>query len=206
MSRTGIIASYLTLRLLVQGIYPVGSIWTRSQTFHLTAFSRNLRSFGAQSAQTENTREVLSPTGGSDSIAPILGVEVAAVPKVKQLTVSCDNIPGSLARVAGIIGGAKVNILALNASAAGAMGYIQFVVDNGAKAKKALKRAGYSCYEEIVLHTTLPNVPGALAQFVKKLSAKNINIGACYQTTVKGSKSASVVLAVSHPESAALVR
>jgi len=74
------------------------------------------------------------------------------------------------------------------------------VVDNGAKAKKALKREGYSCYEEIVLHTTLPNVPGALAQFVKKLAAKNINIGGCYQTTVEGSKNASVVLAVSHLE------
>ena len=114
--------------------------------------------------------------------------------------------PGSLARVASIIAGAKVNILALNATASGAMGYIQFVVDHGAKAKKALKREGYSCYEEVVLHTTLPNVPGALAQFVKKLAAKNINIGACYQTTVEKSKNASVVLAVSRLESAALVR
>jgi len=128
------------------------------------------------------------------------------VPKVKQLTISCDNAPGSLARVASIIAGAKVNILALNATASGAMGYIQFVVDHGAKAKKALKREGYSCYEEVVLHTTLPNVPGALAQFVKKLAAKNINIGACYQTTVENSKNASVVLAVSRLESAALVR
>src|SRR5229473_3360866 len=89
------------------------------------------------------------------------------------------------ARIAGILGSAKVNILALNASSAGAMGYIQFVVDNGAKAKKALKGNGISCYEEFVLHTTLPNVPGALAQLAKKLAAKDINIGACYQTTVK---------------------
>jgi hypothetical protein len=128
------------------------------------------------------------------------------VPKVKQLTVSCDNTPGSLARVASIIGAAKVNILALNASAAGAMGYIQLVVDNGAKAKKALKREGFSCYEELVIHAVLPNVPGALAQFAKKLASKNVNIGACYQTTVEGAKQASVVLAVSHLESAASVR
>jgi len=149
---------------------------------------------------------LLSATDGSGRIAQIQRAEDSPVPKVKQLTISCDNAPGSLARIAGILGSAKVNILALNASSAGAMGYIQFVVDNGAKAKKALKREGYSCYEEVVLHTTLPNVPGALAQFVKKLAAKNINIGACYQTTVEGSKNASVVLAVSHLESAALVR
>jgi hypothetical protein len=132
--------------------------------------------------------------------------EDSPVPKVKELTISCDNAPGSLARVAGILGQAKVNILALNATAPGAMGYIQFVVDNGVKAKKALEREGFSCYEEIVLHTTLPNVPGALARFAKKLAVKNINIGACYQTTVKGSKNASVVLAVSPLESAALIR
>jgi hypothetical protein len=86
------------------------------------------------------------------------------------------------------------------------MGYIQFVADNGAKAKKALEHEGYSCFEEIVLHTTLPNVPGALARFAKKMAAKNINIGACYQTTVKGSRNATVVLAVSNLESAALIR
>lgn len=128
------------------------------------------------------------------------------MPKVKQLTISCDNTPGSLGHIASIIGRAKVNILAVNAAAAGAMGYIQFVVDNGTKAKQALKHEGISCYEEMVLHTTLPNVPGALANFAKKLAAKNINIGACYQTTVKGSKKASVVLAVSHLEGAARVR
>ena len=127
------------------------------------------------------------------------------MPKVKQLTISCDNAPGSLARIAGILGSAKVNILALNASSAGAMGYIQFVVDNGTKAKKALEGNGISCYEEFVLHTTLPNVPGALAKFARKLAAKDINIGACYQTTVKGSKKASVVLAVSHLQNAAIV-
>ncbi len=104
-----------------------------------------------------------------------------------------------------VITSAKVNILAVNASSAGAMGYIQFVVDNGTKAKKALEGNGISCYEEFVLHTTLPNVPGALAQFAKKLAAKDINIGACYQTTVKGAKKASVVLAVSHLQNAAIV-
>jgi hypothetical protein len=150
-------------------------------------------------------RALLSSTDGSGRIAQIPRAEDSPVPKVKQLTISCDNAPGSLARIAGILGSARVNILALNASSAGAMGYIQFVVDNGNKAKKALEGNGISCYEEFVLHTTLPNVPGALAQLARKLAAKDINIGACYQTTVKGSKKATVVLAVSHLQSAAIV-
>jgi hypothetical protein len=126
----------------------------------------------------------------------------AIMPKVKQLTLSCENRPGTLADVTGILGRANVNILAFNASSAGAMGYIQFVVDNAKKAKKVLKSKGISCYEEQVLYVTLPNAPGALSGFSRKLATRDINIGAGYQTAVKGSKKASVVLAVSHIESA----
>jgi hypothetical protein len=86
------------------------------------------------------------------------------------------------------------------------VGYVQLIVDNAGKAKKALKIKGIPCYEERVLHITLPNVPGALSRFTRKLAAKDINIGAGYQTTVEGSKKASVVLAVSHRESADRVR
>ena len=128
------------------------------------------------------------------------------MPKVKQLTVSCENTPGTLADIAGILGKAKVNILAFNASSAGAMGYIQFVVDNANKAKKLLEKKGLSCYEERVLRVTLPNVPSALARFARKLATKDINIGAGYQTAVEGSKKASIVLAVSHLQSAGRVR
>jgi len=113
------------------------------------------------------------------------------MPKVKQLTVSCENRPGTLADIAGILGKAKVNILAFNAASAGAMGYIQFIVDNAKKARKVLKAHRISCYEEVVLHVTLPNVPGALASLARKMAAKDVNIGAGYQTTVEGGKRAS---------------
>lgn len=128
------------------------------------------------------------------------------MPKIKQLTVSCENCPGTLAHLADILGKAKVNILAFNASSAGAMGYVQLVVDNVNRAKKALRRKGIPCYEEVVLHVTLPNVPGALARYARRLAAKDVNIGAGYQTTAEGSGKARVVLAVSHPEKAARVR
>jgi hypothetical protein len=120
------------------------------------------------------------------------------MPKLNQLTVSCENRPGTLADLTRILSAAKVNILAFNAGSAGAMGYIQLVVDNPVKAKKILKGKGISYYEERVLHVTLPNVPGALSRFAAKLAAKEINIGAAYQTAAEGSKKASIVLAVSH--------
>ena len=58
--------------------------------------------------------------------------------KVKQLTVSLENQPGRLAALAKVLADAKVNIEAVLGSTAGAQGSAQLVVDNVAKAKKAL--------------------------------------------------------------------
>jgi hypothetical protein len=120
------------------------------------------------------------------------------MPKANQLTVTCENRPGTLADLTKILSEAKVNILALNAGSAGAMGYVQIVVTNPTRAKQVLKANRIPYYEERVLHVKLPNVPGALAAFAAKLAAKGVNIGAAYQTAVEGTKEAIVVLAVSH--------
>ena len=118
--------------------------------------------------------------------------------KMTQLTVSCQNHPGALAEIAGILCKANVNILAFNAGSASSMGYVQFIVDHPSRAKRKLEQKGFSCYEERVVYLTVPNVPGALFRLASKLAAKGINVGAGYQTTVKGrSGKASVVLAVS---------
>ncbi len=128
------------------------------------------------------------------------------MPRVKQLTVSVENRPGTLAHVARVLGDAKVNVLGFLATTSNTEGAVHLIVDNVNKAKKALQDAGLSCTEAEVLHVELPNVPGALGQFAGKLAAKDINIAAGYQTTVKGSRKASVVLAVSDLEKAAPVR
>ncbi len=126
--------------------------------------------------------------------------------KAKQLTVACENRPGTLAQMARVLGDTKVNILAMNCTTAGTEGVIHLVVDNMNKAKKALGDAGLHYTEADVLHVELPNVPGALGHLAGKLAAKDINITSGYQTTVKGSKKASVVLAVSDLDAAARVR
>lgn len=120
------------------------------------------------------------------------------MPKVKQLTVPIENRPGTLAQVATILGNAKVNILGFLSTTSGAEGFVQLVVDNANKAKKALDAAGLSYTEAEVLHVVLPNVPGKLARLAGKLAAKEISITSGYQSAVKGSKKASVVLKVSH--------
>lgn len=128
------------------------------------------------------------------------------MPKVKQLTVSVENRPGTLAHVCRMLGDAKVNILGCLTTTSGAEGAVHLVVDNGNKAKKALDSAGLSYTETDVLHVELPDKPGALGAFAGKLAAKDINITLGYATAAKGARRAGVVLTVSDLEKAGRVR
>jgi len=128
------------------------------------------------------------------------------MPKAKQLIVSVENRPGTLACVAKTLGDAKVNILAFLTTTSGAEGSVQVVVDDVNKARNALDREKLPFTEEDVLQVVLPNVPGALATLAGKLAAKDINITSGYQTSVEGSKKATVVFAVSDLHKAHRVR
>lgn len=128
------------------------------------------------------------------------------MPKTKQLSVSIENRPGTLAQVANILGDAKVNILAfLNITSNGG-GALHTVVDNVDKAKKALDSAGLPYTESDVLCVELPSARGSLGKFAAKLAAQEINITTAYATVTKGSRKASLVLAVSDLEKAARIR
>ena len=132
--------------------------------------------------------------------------EVRPCQRQSSLSVSVENRPGTLARVARVLGDAKVNILAFLTTISNTEGAVHVVVDNVDQARNALGREKLSFTEADVLHLELPNKPGALASFAGKLAAQEINISLGYQTSVKGSKKANVVLAVSDLEKAARVR
>ncbi len=124
------------------------------------------------------------------------------MPKVNQLTVRCENRPGTLAHIAMVMGEAKVNVLGFLLTTSGRKGFVKLVVDNAENAKAALENAGLPYTEEAVLHAKLANVPGALGRFARRLAAKDINITSGYQTIEKDSKKASVVLEVSSVDKA----
>ena len=119
--------------------------------------------------------------------------------KVKQLTVSLENRPGTLAHMGKVLADAKVNITALLNSTSGAQGTAQVVVDNVNRAKKALSGVGLSYTEGTLEQIELANKPGALAELAGKLAKKGINIDCAYATMPKGAKKAVVVLALSGP-------
>ncbi len=124
------------------------------------------------------------------------------MPKVNQLTVRCENRPGTLAHIARVMGEAHVNILGFYLATSGNKGLVKLIVDDVEKVKEALYDADLSYAEQSVLHAKLSNVPGALGRIAEKLAAKKINILSGYQTVEKDSKKVSVVLEVSNLEKA----
>ncbi len=58
------------------------------------------------------------------------------MPKVKLLTVACENRPGTLSYVARVLGDARVNILAFHCATIGQNGFVHVVVDNDARARR----------------------------------------------------------------------
>jgi hypothetical protein len=124
------------------------------------------------------------------------------MPKVNQLTVRCENRPGTLAQIAAVMGEVDVNILGFLLTTSGTKGHVKLIVDDVKKAKEALEGGGLLYSEQIVLHAKLANAPGALGRFAATLAARRINITSGYQTIEKDSKKASVVLEVSHLDKA----
>ncbi len=127
---------------------------------------------------------------------------ITFMPKVNQLTVPCDNRPGSLARITTVLGDAEVNIVGFLLSTVKAKCSVKHIVDDVEKAQEALYDAELPYFEKVVLHARVLNVPGALGRLAGRLAAKNINITSGYQTIEKDSKRTSVVLEVSNLEQA----
>ena len=65
---------------------------------------------------------------------------------------------------------------------------------------------GVTYKEADVLYQEPPNVAGALGYFAGKLASKEINVTSGWGTTLKGSKTAAIVLGVSDLDTAVRVR
>lgn len=126
--------------------------------------------------------------------------------RATQFTLSHENLPGMLAHIAKVLGDAQVNILALVTTTSESEGLTHLIVDRSGTAKKAFASAGLVYTEAEVLQLELPNTPGALGKFARKLAEEDINITSGYATSEKGSKRTCVVLTVSDLDKAATIR
>src|SRR6266567_2153815 len=103
--------------------------------------------------------------------------------RAKQLTISHENLLGMFAHIAKVLGDAQVNILAFVTATSGREGLTHLIVDRSDTPKKAFASAGLAYTEADVLQLELPNTPGALGKFARKLAQEDVNITLGYATS-----------------------
>lgn len=99
----------------------------------------------------------------------------------REITVKLANSPGTLGRVAQVLGAARINMLAMSLDGNGSL---RLVVDNPLHAAGALREEHYQVEERDVLYVTLPNQAGALAGMVRLLAEAGINVEYAYASGI----------------------
>ncbi len=108
---------------------------------------------------------------------------------LKELRVTLEDKPGSLAKLAEALGKGGVNIDAIAAQTSAETGDIRVLVEDTQKARAALDAAGIRVESEReMVFVDLDDKPGSLATVARKLSDQNINVDAIYVVGSGGGK------------------
>jgi hypothetical protein len=118
----------------------------------------------------------------------------------KEITVKLANTPGTLGRVAQLLGAERINMLAMSIDASG---QLRMVVDNPLHAAGTLREQHYTVDERDVLYTAMPNEPGSLARALKLLADAGINLDYAYASGLERTPMVGIVLGVRDAQKAA---
>ncbi|RPI55630.1 MAG: ACT domain-containing protein [Acidobacteria bacterium] len=118
---------------------------------------------------------------------------------LKEITVKLANSPGTLGRVAQLLGGERINVLAMSVDPSG---QLRMVVDNPLHAAGTLREQHYNVEERDVLFTAMPNEPGALSRALRLLADAGINVEYAYASGIDRVPMVAVVLGVGDAQKA----
>jgi hypothetical protein len=106
-----------------------------------------------------------------------------------DLSVILEDSPGQLARIGEATGQHGVNVLGMAAFTGDGRGVIHILVDDPAKARKALDEAGIGIADEReALVVDIENQPGSLGELSRRLAEANVNIELAYTTFGDGAR------------------
>ncbi len=100
-----------------------------------------------------------------------------------EFRVVLEDRPGTLARLGGVLGDAKVNIEAIDGVSLEGTGAVGFVANDPNKAARALDAAGIRYTRREVLIVRVLDEPGMLGDVALVMSRAGINIDSVYVTT-----------------------
>jgi len=119
-----------------------------------------------------------------------------------QLSIFAENKPGRLAAVTRVLAKEKINIRATTIATSDTFGVINLIVDDPARAEKALTKAGMTVTLSRVLAVVIPDQPGGLDKLTQLLFAEGININNAYGFVLEGHRKAVFVVSVDQIEKA----
>jgi len=116
--------------------------------------------------------------------------------RVKQISVFLENKAGRLARVTKVLGENDINIRALAIADTTDFGILRLIVSDPDRAASVLRSEGFSVSGTDVIAVEVPDRPGGLANVMKVLDEKGINIEYLYAFVEKAADDAVVIFRV----------
>jgi hypothetical protein len=123
--------------------------------------------------------------------------------KIKQVSCFVENQPGRLEALLEALKAENVNIRALCVAETSEYGIMRMVLSDSVKGVEALRKAGFTVKETVVLQKDIPDQPGGLLDVVARPLAKaGVNLEYFYAFVDPTPGKASIVLKVSDPDKA----
>ncbi len=100
-----------------------------------------------------------------------------------EFKVTLQDAPGTLARLGSVLGEARVNVEAIQATSREGKGFVQFVPNDPERTAQALAEAGILHTQREVLIVRVLDEPGMLGDVALVMSRAGINIDSVYVIT-----------------------
>ena len=124
---------------------------------------------------------------------------------IDQLTVFLPNEPGTLAKMAKVLGDNDIQMHALMVADTADFGIVRIICDTPKRASRALADEGYRAATTQVAAFDVENVPGGLAKILRRLADVSLNVEYAYCASI-GSRTVDVLKLTGDPIGAKLVR
>ena len=121
---------------------------------------------------------------------------------IKQISIFVENKPGRLAEITEIIAKNNINIRALSVADTTHFGILRIIVDNPEEVERILRDAGLTVAITSVITACIHDRPGGLAEVLKLLSTRDIQIEYMYAFIAKSENEAYVVMRIEAEDAA----
>ena len=113
---------------------------------------------------------------------------------IRQISITLENLPGTLMDVSERLGVEGINIRAISVAEADKTSAVRFVTDNPAKTMNVLRSHGYAVVETDVIAVEVPDHPGGLLAVLKPLKVAKINVIYLYPFLGRGESGQPIII------------